>query len=559
MPKSASQIMYSIINIKDRSHTAGIIFITLTLALGTAIVYFTGGTKYAYTHIMYIPALLAGILFGIKGGLLGGIIGGLLLGPLMPVDVATGETQLFFNWLTRLSFFTVIGLISGLTVQTLSSEIAKNKWLATHFPDTNLPNRSALLDYLGKIMNKNNGRLPDIYLAILSNTNTTDIQNNFGYDAEQEITLQLYNRLNERLPDSSKIFQIRNDQIVLVLFPEKPGKFNEHLNIITKATSEPFIYNDIEIFTENHIGYVSSFQNPLDPKELFRKARIALAYAVLKNIEKVKYTTNIDLTSTQSTTMLRELKQAIQNNQLQLAYQPVINVNHKKNAGIECLLRWQHPEKGTIRPAAFLAKSQTTNLNKPISYKTIKLALDFIHEYALTDILDFIAINVTTANLQDNEFNRLLQDSTYKHRIPPQKISLEITEADIMLDPEKNIQTINEYANLGFLICIDNFGQTNSCLHYLNRIPAAMIKIDRLFLKGIATDEKLKLIIQKTIQLCHELNIKVITAGIEDYSKLMIIQQLECDLAQGYLICPPLNKDQTLEWINDNSKIAEIF
>jgi hypothetical protein len=177
------------------------------------LVYTTGGIKYVYSHSMYLPILLSGFVFGLRAGVLVGLVGGIILGPLMPIDVTTGEPQKTFNWLYRTGFFMLSGFIAGGMTQYYKYNLGKLKWLALHDVDTHLPNRRAFIEQLKRISNKQANPSAVQHLALVDIENEKEIAYTFGSGAIDEAILQLIGHARQAVAQEIFTFRANAAQI----------------------------------------------------------------------------------------------------------------------------------------------------------------------------------------------------------------------------------------------------------------------------------------------------------------------------------------------------------
>ncbi len=212
----------------------------LSVPLIYLLVYYTGGIKYVFSHSMYFIIILNSLIFGLKGGFLTGIIGGIALGPLMPIDIITGEKQALLNWVYRLLFFTGVGCVNGFIVDKLKSKLNDIIKLSTHNQETGLPNLFSIYKKINKA-DENQKTEKKVYLAI-SFLNINEISTLLGRGALVMIIKEAFNRLKKRCQENSEIIQVSSDKLLIVV---EGDDYEYFCNQITYLLRKPFIFNNI--------------------------------------------------------------------------------------------------------------------------------------------------------------------------------------------------------------------------------------------------------------------------------------------------------------------------
>jgi EAL domain-containing protein (putative c-di-GMP-specific phosphodiesterase class I) len=248
--------------------------------------------------------------------------------------------------------------------------------------------------------------------------------------------------------------------------------------------------------------------------------------------------------------LLTDLREAIRKEEhLSLHFQPKIDAKHNRIHGVEALLRWNHPELGMIAPDQFIPLAEQGGIIRSLSKWVLNAAL--AQRAAWRDAgLDLpVSVNLSIKNLQDISVPLLIKDLLKKYQLAPSDLMLEITETSMMLDPDRTYEVISNLHALGVQLSIDDFGTGYSSLAYLKQLPAEELKIDKSFVRNMLKDDNDEVIVRATIDLAKNMGLEVIAEGVESVEIMTRLQELDCDLAQGYYICKPLPAKELEEWL----------
>jgi EAL domain-containing protein (putative c-di-GMP-specific phosphodiesterase class I) len=241
------------------------------------------------------------------------------------------------------------------------------------------------------------------------------------------------------------------------------------------------------------------------------------------------------------------MRQALDARQFVLEYQPIVHLRTRSVLAIESLVRWNHPELGRLLPDDFIRVAEHTGLVNPLTSFVLDRALSEWPRATRPDSCG-IAVNVSPRSLHHAAFPGRVREMLDAHGIPPQSLSLEITENLVMSDPDASARCLDELHEMGVRLVIDDFGKGYSSLSYLRRLPVDEIKIDRSFLIGLAEGED-DTLVRCMIELAHNLGMTAVAEGVETESVFEQLGELNCDAAQGYFISRPAPVGHVLEWI----------
>ncbi len=513
----------------------GLIVVSLQLAL-TYLVYLMGGAQYTYAHAMYLPIVLAAILFSAPAGVLAGIVGGLLLGPWMPADVGQAQPQILFNWLYRLVAFALTGGLVGLLFDELRRQIRQVTWLAHHDPISGLPNITLLFHQLQQALQQPE---PQIGLVMVQFENMSTLDEIFGCTSTSTLTRQVALRLQQGLPSETLVCRVYAHRLVILLVGQSQQQIERTLTWANRALMQPFELEQIPVHLETVIGYCT-VSAEMTAREAMMKANRALSYAQVRGRSIWQYDIQCDRITRDSIELLGSLQEAIAQDQLRLHFQPKIDLTDGTIVGVEALVRWQHPTRGSVAPHQFIPAAENTTLIDPLTDWVLDRALRQCNYWKGQGIDLTLAVNISPRNLQNPEFSLKIRRLLKRYRFDPAKLELEITEGAMMQDPEAVINLLEGLYQHRLNIAIDDFGTGYSSLAYIHRLPVTVLKVDQSFVRDLMTKPELQPIVQAIIAVGHACQMQVVAEGIEDAASMAWLLQHGCDMGQGYWISRPL-------------------
>jgi EAL domain-containing protein (putative c-di-GMP-specific phosphodiesterase class I)/GGDEF domain-containing protein len=247
--------------------------------------------------------------------------------------------------------------------------------------------------------------------------------------------------------------------------------------------------------------------------------------------------------------LIADLRRGIDEEQLVLHFQPMAELQSGRIAGVEALVRWEHPERGLLHPEAFIALAETSGLIGPLTLHVLDRALARARAWMQGGLDLTMAVNISTRNLLDLTLPDQVETVLELHSVPPSKLELEFTEAAILADPPRAKAVLARLHALGVRLAVDDFGTGDTTLSGLRDLPLSTLKIDRAFVTRMATDEGDATIVRSTVQLGRSLGLKVVAEGVEDGASWAQLLGLGCDLAQGFHLSRPQPEATLTPWL----------
>jgi EAL domain-containing protein (putative c-di-GMP-specific phosphodiesterase class I) len=246
--------------------------------------------------------------------------------------------------------------------------------------------------------------------------------------------------------------------------------------------------------------------------------------------------------------LMSELRGAIERDELMLFCQPKLRVQSGEVCGAEALVRWQHPRLGVVSPGDFIALAEHTGLITPLTYWMLDAALRQLYAWSQAGEVQPLSINLSARDLHDPKLLERVEGALATWGADPAWLAFELTESALMLDPVAALETLGRLKRLDLQLAIDDYGTGYSSLSYLRQLPVDTLKIDQSFVRNLQRDQGCEAIVHSTIELAHSLGLSVIAEGVEDAATLSRLQDLACDMAQGYCISRPLPAAEFKGW-----------
>ena len=427
------------------------------------------------------------------------------------------------------------------------STAAMLRYLAEYDPLTGLPNRHLFHESLQKVINKSPAE--PFAVVILGLDRFRDINHVLGPNCGDLLLKQAAHRFERKTGTAFSRARLGGDEFAAIVAHRNDTDTQTACAAILKSLAKPFIINDIPIDMSGSIGVAVFPEHGDDANQIFQRANIALDTAKQSGTGYGIYSPADDPYTQQKLAYLGGLRNAIEQDQLVLYYQPKIDLRTGHTMGVEALVRWDYPKVGLIPPYQFIGVAERTGLIHRLSRWVIKTALDQCSVWHRAGLLIPVAINLSPRNLHDATLPTYIARMIKERHLPPELLEVEITENVIMTDAKRVWEVLSVLKDQGVNAYIDDFGTGYSSLGHLKKLPVSGIKIDRSFVAQMITEENDNVIVRSTIDLGHNLGLHVIAEGVETLEVLNRLQSLGCDAAQGYFMSRPKPAKELDEWL----------
>lgn len=414
---------------------------------------------------------------------------------------------------------------------------------------TQLPNRAFFTEQL-MIFSENYHTHHATFSMLMMDLNRFKHVNDvLGQSAADKLLAGVADRLKSNCKSENDIVaRLGGDEFGIILANTNTDTALEIARRLQSALETPIAFNDSFVDLSAGVGIANYPEHTKDIEELLSRAEIAMYSAKNSQGGVCVYHSDLDGTNEKNLSLISEIKLAVEQNQLSLFVQPKIDFSTGKVLAVEALVRWNHPERGLLFPDMFIPFAEQTGHISKISHWMLSEASRYAALWQKEGLHITLAVNLSARDLIDIELPNKLKEILTKHGLSSDSLSLEITESSIMEDPERALETVERIAKMGISLSIDDFGTGYSSLAYLKRLPVNELKIDKSFVMNLEHDQNDATIVKSTIELGHNLGLKVVAEGIENRNSWDILKAMGCDYGQGYLMSKPMNANQMIEW-----------
>ena len=363
----------------------------------------------------------------------------------------------------------------------------------------------------------------------------------------------LLERLGERLAAHTRgpdlLARLGGDEFaVLVADAPDTAAVTAAAERLRRSFEEPFVLDDIPVQIDASIGLARHPDHAQTAVELLKHADVAMYHAKRDGAGVAAYREDRNDHSRSRLVLLGELRGGIQRGELELHYQPQVEIATGRLSGLEALVRWRHPEHGLLFPGAFLPTVERTSLMRPFTDRLLADALAQAAAWSEGPLAVPVAVNVAAANLLDSRYPATVADVLRTTGVDPARLCIEVTENGVMVDAERTVAALVRLRELGVRISIDDFGTGHSSLGRLKKLPVDELKIDKGFVLGIDEDDRDAAIVEAAVALGERLELSVVAEGVETPSAWERLHRLGCRHAQGFLLSRALPPAELEQW-----------
>jgi diguanylate cyclase (GGDEF)-like protein len=415
---------------------------------------------------------------------------------------------------------------------------------------TLLPNRTSFMLKLNKALEDAEMSKQQLSIFVLNLNRFKQINNILGHEAGDEVLRVVAEKIKVIAREQDFVARIAGVQFAMILPNTTSAAGLSLADYISKSFEHPILISKQSVDVSASIGIASFPEHADNEAKLLTRAEMAMYAAKANRIATVIFDKSYDMSSSTNLSMASELKNAIADYQLIMYVQPKIDIATSKLTSLEALVRWKHPEKGFIFPDQFIPFAEQTGYIQLISQWMLNEAAKYSQLWSTMNLHYPIAVNISTRDLIDQDLPEKIDAIFKSYNINNNSLSLEITESSIMDDPLRALATLDKLSSMNIKLSIDDFGTGYSSLAYLKRLPVNELKIDKSFILKMEQNESDKTIVQSTIDLGHNLGLKVVAEGIENNVVWDLLRKMGCDSGQGYYMSKPMPANDFAAWIS---------
>ncbi len=426
---------------------------------------------------------------------------------------------------------------------------------ANYDPLTGLPNRLMFADRLATALLRGRRERHSVGLLFIDLDGFKKVNDTLGHKAGDDLLKEISIRLAACVRSDDTIARLGGDEFTVIL-PNihGPGDTEVVAKKIIERVREPINLADTEVYVSASIGITLYPDDADDEETLVKHADTAMYEAKAAGRRTYKFfTADMNRNAQEKMQLEMELRSAIDRNEFDIRYQPIIDLKTGRITGTEALVRWNHPSRGFTSPDVFIPLAEEQGLIVPIGEWVFRKACTMAHHWRELgrDELQ-MAINISPRQCQEPGFEQMIDGILHETELPATAITLEITESLFIEGAHEGaVSALHSRRKKGTLLSLDDFGTGYSSLSYLKRFPVDVLKIDREFVNDITTSAEDQALCQAVIAMAHAFNLNVVGEGVETTDHARVLRDMGCDRAQGYLISRPLSGEDLITFITE--------
>ncbi|MDH3977752.1 MAG: EAL domain-containing protein [Gammaproteobacteria bacterium] len=444
-------------------------------------------------------------------------------------------------------------------IERKRSEVRLN-YLAQYDALTGIPNRQFFHDQLERAAARARREGSKAALFFLDLDQFKIVNDTLGHEAGDQLLRKTATRLSKAIRAGDVLARLGGDEFAVLLEGIKGARDAEAVaRSILNIIARPFQIEGRQIHVTTSIGITLYPNDNNDANSLLKNADIAMYQAKESGRNNFKFFTERMHDELQAYHQLEvDIKQALEQDHFQLAFQPKVNVRTRQLQGLEALLRWDCPTRGTMLPDQFIPVAEESGHIVPIGYWVLEEVCRNLDQWRDLEISRVpVSVNVSARQFQHPGFHKKVGQILRKHHVDPALIELELTERLLMEDIEATQKCLSHLKRIGVRISIDDFGTGHSCLNYLRKFPIDVLKIDKSFINDIGAEEDGSIIIEAIISLARSLKLDTVAEGVETHEQLEFLTQHGCHVAQGFLFGKPIRYEEVEPLLSELSSCLD--
>ena len=444
-------------------------------------------------------------------------------------------------------------LVGAFTIlqRQVSSRQKELEHQSLHDDLTGLPNRLLLVDRLLTTINSSKRNNQQFAFIMMDLDRFKDINDTLGHSAGDELLKVISERLCSVLREVDTVARLGGDEFAILI----PECDIDHaalvINKIQSTQNQAISVSNQSLYVKASLGVTMYPEHGEDVGTLLKHSDVAMYVSKRNNTSFEFYDASQDKQAFDKLTLRNELQRALSENTLVLFFQPQIDLLNNNIIGAEVLLRWPHPEKGYISPDQFIPIAEKTGIIQQVTEWVISAAIQQQQLWKEKGIDVFLNLNLSAWNLLDPDLTDSILDKVKQYNASTDRLAFEITESAMMTDTVRVIDVLKHMNSVGLALSIDDYGTGFSSLAYLNKFPVSELKIDKSFVIGMDKNDSDAMIVKSTIDLAHNLGLKVVAEGVENSESIEMLKALGCDIAQGFFISKPKSEKEFIRWVEE--------
>lgn len=418
---------------------------------------------------------------------------------------------------------------------------------AYHDTLTKLPNRRRVTQALREAVGI---RAPGEVVAVLlfDVDGLRQVNESLGHAAGDKVLAEVASRLRRSAPSSALVGRVGGDEFAVTLRLETADEAEQLAAELREQIRAEMVFGNLTLDVDTAVGVAVHPEHGADPETLLQRVDLAAAAAKSAPGSIQFFHPALESGSTRRLGLAPDLRQALDDNAIEVHFQPKVTLGTRRLVGVECLARWEHPAEGPVAPEDFVAVAEHTGQLGRLTELVLREGLRRSRDWSHDDGPLAIAVNISARTLTDQHFPARVQELLTEYGVPAERVTFEIKEAGLLDGTDRPIPTLLRLRDLGVRLSVDDFGTGNSSLAYLRRLPVHEVKVDNSFVQGMATDPGDLAIVNAIVTLSQQFGLTVVAEGVESELTLELLQDIGCEIAQGFLFSRPLPYDRLEGW-----------
>jgi diguanylate cyclase (GGDEF)-like protein len=463
-----------------------------------------------------------------------------------------------FSRISTLAVALATGCLLACVVRTVTAflevrSLADSRRQAHTDDLTGLGNRRLLYTELHQAL-RDAGQNPRLALLVADLDRFKEINDAFGHEIGDQLLRLVGPRLEEGLEPRDVLVRLGGDEFAVLVRNADSHHAAEVASRLLDTLEAPFTLEGVGLHIDASIGIACYPDHAAEATMLLQRADVAMYQAKAARTGWHLYEAAPAEYGRGRLQTIEDLREALTTNQLVLHYQPKIRAADGQVAGVEALVRWQHPTQGLLYPDTFLPLAEQTRLMRSLTSVVLQTALEQVAAWRQEGLDLSVAVNLSVANLLDAHLPVEVARLLAAFGLPASALEVEITESTLMVDPVRSKEVLDALRGLGVSVSVDDYGTGYSSLAYLRELAVDELKLDKSFVIPMLEDAGAHAIVQSTVELAHALGLRMVAEGVESEAHLRELARLGCDVAQGYHISRPVPAEQLGAWLRSSER-----
>jgi diguanylate cyclase (GGDEF)-like protein len=418
---------------------------------------------------------------------------------------------------------------------------------AHHDALTGLPNRRRMLAALEEAVKV---RAPGEVVAVIQFdvSGLRDVNQSLGHAAGDKLLAEVARRLRALAPPAALVARVGGDEFAMTLRmagTEEAAELAAHLR---QSLQDPMEIGSLTLDVDTAVGIAVHPDHGSEPAALLQRADVANQAAKSMSSAVQTFHLGLESRSARRLGLAGDLRRALENGDLEVVFQPKVTLSNRQLVGVECLARWEHSAHGSVSPEDFVAVAEHTGQLSRLTETVLKEGLRRCRQWADASRPLNVAVNLSSRTLVDVDFPGRVAELLAEYGVAPDQLTLEISEAGVTSESDRPMPSLHRLHELGVRLAVDDFGTGYSSLSHLRRLPVDEVKIDKTFVQGMATDPGDLAIVRAIVDLSRHFGLAVVAEGVESELTLSLLEEIGCDIGQGFFFSRPLSYDRLEAW-----------